>query len=283
MKKVLWVIIAGAVSAQLFAQGKPKWVDSPKTDFPERLYVSATGGGRNRTAAENAAKGALVAFFKQSVSSTITITDTERQTSAGSTSRTDMTQSIAASAALDSLIGVEIQTWEDTKGKTGWWAVAVMEKAGGRKRYAGELDKTVQDINRLIDVSDGISLETVGKCVIAKGKIADAEMYALVLSMLDGPDRQPEVGALAAKVDKALADAKAIAVDVRVNGDVGGRIKAPFAKAFTALGFRTGNSNSRYALEVSFSREPAPQNKYYNSRYTVDAVLKDTKTGAELY
>jgi len=74
-----------------------------------------------------------------------------------------------------------------------------------------------------------------------------------------------------------------IPVDVRVAGDVGGRFKAVFAKAFTGLGFRTGSANSRFVLEVTVNLEPAPRNSYFNTRYTIDAVLKDTRNKSELF
>jgi hypothetical protein len=73
-----------------------------------------------------------------------------------------------------------------------------------------------------------------------------------------------------------------IPVDVRVSRDVDGRFKAVFANAFTGLGFRTGGSNSRFVLEVTVKFEPAPQNKYFNTRYTIGAVLRDTRNKSEL-
>ncbi|MDR2534636.1 MAG: LPP20 family lipoprotein [Treponema sp.] len=264
---------------------KPEWVDAPSSVYPEKAYISATGGGKDRGTAENNAKAALVSYFKQSVSSKISITDTERQSNGRSvSSSSDMSQSTEAVAALDTLIGVEIKNvWNDTKTRTGWWAVAVMEKASGRERYTAELDKTISEINTLIDISNGVSFESIAKCRAAVQLLPKAEVSALVLSMLEGPNRQPEITALASEAAVRLEQAKAIPIDVRVTGDIDGRIKASFAKAFTDLGFRTGNQNSRFALEVTVNINPAEKNTYYNTRYTVDAVLKDAATGAELF
>jgi hypothetical protein len=72
-------------------------------------------------------------------------------------------------------------------------------------------------------------------------------------------------------------------VDIRATGDVGGRFKAVFAKAFTDLGYRTGSDNSRFILELTVNLEPAPRNSYFNTRYTIDAVLKDTQNKSELF
>jgi hypothetical protein len=251
--------------------------------YPDRQYVSAVGSGPDRLRAEAGALGALAAYFKQSVTSTVTINDTEQEVNGRSSSDSRMSLSIAAEAALEGLSGAEIRnTWNDP-GTQSWYAAAVMEKAKCRGLYAGELDKSIEEIRTLIAVSGGISFETAAKGQKAQGILEKAGMYALVLTLLDGPNRQAEVARLGVEIAGVLAEARAIPVDVRVRGDVNGRFKAAFAGAFTAAGFRTGNRNSRFALEAAVIMTPAARNRYFNTRYTVDAVLRDTQTGAELF
>jgi hypothetical protein len=279
MKK-LWLVIAlfgtGYVTN---AQNKPAWVDNPSAVYPERLYLSAVGYGADRQSAESGAFGSLTAFFKQSVSSRVSVTDRETQVNGQSVSASEMSQSIEANAALDSLIGA---VWNDTRNRL-WYAVTVMEKAKCRELYAAELDKAAREINALADLTGGASFETIARCKKAQSRAGDAGMYALVLALLDGTNRQTEVSGLLSKVNAALAEAQAIPVDVRVTGDVNGRIRAAFSGVFTAAGFKTGNRNSRYALEAALTTAPAPKTAYFNTRYTIDAVLKDTQTGAELF
>jgi hypothetical protein len=284
MKKVTFLIFFGGICLlYLHAQNKPAWVDKPSAVYPDQMYVSAVGLGRDRRSAESGALGSLTAYFKQSVSSSVTINDSEREVNGRSTTESRMSQSIEASSALDTLIGAEIKnTWNDA-GTQNWYAVAVMEKAKCRGLYAAALDKTISEINTLIDTSGGIVFETISKCKKAQDILGKADVYALLLSMLDGPDRQPELSQLAAKTATTLDWAKVIPVDVRVSGDVNGRIKAAFSRAFTEAGFRTGNRNSRFALEVRMTLAPVNLDKYFNTRYTVDAVLKDTRTGTELF
>jgi hypothetical protein len=74
-----------------------------------------------------------------------------------------------------------------------------------------------------------------------------------------------------------------IPVDIRVAGDVDGRFRAVFAKAFTNLGFLTGSDNSRFILELTVNLEPALRNSYFNTFYTINAVLKDTRNKSELF
>jgi hypothetical protein len=280
---VVFVVFNVVVLTGIGAQEKPAWVDTPSSVYPERLYVAAVGSGRDRRSAETGALGALAAYFRQSVTNTVNINDSERQTNGRSVSEIRLSQTIEAVSALDTLIGAEIKSaWNDER--TGaWFAVAVMDKAVCAERYAAELDRVVDGIYTLIDVSGGVEFETIVKCQRALESVGKADVYALILSMLNGPDRQAEISQLYATIAGTLAEAKAIPVDVRVRGDVNGRIKAAFAGAFTAAGFRTGNRNSRYAMEVTITFTPAAQGRYFNSRYTVDAALTDTRTGATLF
>jgi hypothetical protein len=283
MKKLCLFIVLFGIGLAGYAQSKPAWVDNPSAAYPARLYVSAVGYGADRLSAESGALGSLTAFFKQSVSSSVRITDRETQVNGRSVSASEMAQSIEASAALDSLIGAEIKAaWNDTRNRL-WYAAAVIEKAKCRGLYAAELDKAVREINTLTDLRGGAAFETITRCKKARSLAGDADVYALVLALLDGPNRQTEISRLLSKVNAALAEAQAIPVDVRVTGDVNGRVRAAFSGVFTAAGFKTGSRNSRYALEVTLSTAPAPKTVYFNTRYTVDAVLKDTQTGAELF
>ncbi|MDR1142793.1 MAG: hypothetical protein LBK77_01085, partial [Spirochaetaceae bacterium] len=247
------------------------------------LYISAAGVGPDRRTAERNAIAALTAFFRQSVTSRVSIVDRERQVNGGSFSESDMSQSIETSAALDNLMGAEIrETWNDTRNQI-WYAAAVMDKNRCGGLYASELDKTAREIRALIAMPEGVTFEAISRCRRAQELTARADTYALVLSVLGGQNRQPEISALAAEVNAALERAKSIPVDVRVTGDSNSRIRTAFANALTAEGFRTGSRNSRFAVEVTLSLSPAPKTAYFNTRYTVDAALIDTSTGVELF
>jgi hypothetical protein len=284
MKNICFIaFFAICILMSVNGQNKPAWVDRPSAVYPDHLYVSAVGAGADRQAAERNAVASLTSFFKQSVTSRVSMTDSERQVNGSSFSESNLSQSVEASATLDKLIGAEVkETWDDTRNRV-WYAAAVMEKGKCAALYAAELDKTVRDVKSLIAMPDGVSFEAVAQCKLAQALTVNADTYALVLSMLGGQDRRQEISALAADVNAAFDEAKSIPVDVRVKGDSNGRIKAAFANAFTAEGFRTGSRNSRFVLEAAMSTVSAPKTAYFNTRYTVDAALIDTGTGAELF
>jgi hypothetical protein len=283
--KKIWLAVFLTLSclASASAQSKPEWVDRPSAAYPDPLYVSAVGAGYDRNAAERNALAALTAFFKQSVTSRVSISDRERQAGGMSYSVSDMSQSIETSAALDKLMGAEIkETWNDTANRV-WYAAAVMEKKSCAALYAAELDKAVRDVKSLIAMPGGVTFESIAKCKKAYALTVDADTYTLMLSMLDGEDRRVEMSDLVSEINAAMEAAKAIPVDVRVSGDSNGRIEAAFAKALVAEGFRTGGSNSRFVVKAAFSTAAAPKTAYFNTRYTVDAALVDTAAGAELF
>jgi hypothetical protein len=286
MKRITFVVFFLYIGlAFVNAQNKPGWVDRPSVLFPDRLFVSAVGAAQDRRQAETGALGGLTAYFRQSITNSVNIRDAERQENGKSVSSvSELSQTIQAVSVVDSLIGAEIRdTWNDTRNGL-WYAVAVMEKAKCAPLYAGELTKTFSEINNLIDISAGVSFETISKCRQATELIGKADVLALILSMLGGQDRQTEISNLSIASATAMNQAKAIPVDIRVlAGDRNGRIRSAFAGVFTNEGFRTGNRNSRYALETTMVLTEAPKNKFYNTRYTVDAVLKDTQEGIELF
>jgi hypothetical protein len=272
----------GFVNAQ---RNKPDWVDRPGALFPDSRFVSAVGSGQDRRRAETGALGGLTSYFKQSIINSITVRDSERQENGRSVSSVmEASQTIEAVSVLDSLIGAEIEdTWNDEKQKI-WYAVAVMEKAKCAPRYSEEIDKTITEINNLIDVSAGVSFETISKCRQARRLADKADVLALVHSMLGARSRQPEISALSTRVAAALDQAKTIPVAVQVvSGDRDNRIRSAFAEIFANEGFRIGSRNSRYALEVTIVLSEAPKNQYYNTRYTLNAVLKDTQNDTELF
>ncbi|MDR2658783.1 MAG: LPP20 family lipoprotein [Spirochaetaceae bacterium] len=283
MKKLFIAFaFAAAALAPAAAQSKakPAWVDKPYSAYPDTLYISAVSSAPERAVAEKAALGSLAASFKQFITNRITISDSERLLNGVSSSETNMSQFIESSSALDTLIRAEIkETWNDTKNKV-WYALAVMDKRKCAALYNDELDKLIREIKVLIDVPDEPAPGTAARCKKALELAEKASLYALVLSRLDGGGRQNEVYPLISKTKALLDKAKNVAVYVRVAGDVNDRVRSAFASVFSGEGFKIGGSNSRFVMDVTVSIEDAPKTMYFNARYTVTAVLTDTKTGS---
>jgi hypothetical protein len=273
---------------------EPAWVKRPASVYPEARFVSAVGTSSERAQAETAALGLLTSSFRQSIVNSVRMQESERQSGGRSSSTSENSISIEATSALDSLIGAEVkETYNDRQGRT-WYAVVVMEKAKCAPLYLAELNKKVSEVNTLL--GGDVTFETISRCQKAQIAAAEAEVFAFMLTMLGGANRQAEITSLAGTISSKLTEAKALPIDVRVTmspeqerlqgmreTDVINRVKSAFTTAFSSAGFRTGSASSRYALIATISIAPATQNRYYNTRYNVDAVLKDTRSGAELF
>ena len=281
-KTVVFYFLYVVLAITLNAQKKPAWVDKPSSVYPDKLYVSAVGGGRDRAAAENSAKAALVSYFKQSITSQVTIVDREQQAGGRTVSSTsDMAQSIEAVAALDTLIGVEIKaTWDG--GKTGWWAMAVMEKAQAAPLYKEMIQENIRIINNILTISESEknSLEGYSRYQLAATLADTNEIYyqmLFIMGMADGIAPGKNGGSYRIE---AAEIAQRIPVLIKVTGDRNDRIKIAFAEALNKAGFRSGDSNSRYVLNVVLNFAPVEssgQNKYV--RYSVEARLVDQRQG----
>jgi hypothetical protein len=110
----------------------PDWTRDPYKKYDAKANVAAVGVGNSRQAAEKDALGKLVAIFGQSIQVDEKISTSYREAvqsgaAASWSENTAIDNSIATSAGMDSLVGVEIgETWFD--GKTNYYAAAVLNK-----------------------------------------------------------------------------------------------------------------------------------------------------------
>jgi protein-disulfide isomerase len=271
--------------------GRPNWVDKPGSAFNASYYVFAVGYGNSRRQADADAFANLTGLFGQSVKSHISDVETYKERIVNGkievVSTQDTMQAVKLSSSMDSLIGAQINDrWEDTSKKI-FYAVAVMEKAPSIKIYSDLLDANVKYIDTILAMPDSekTSFEAIARYRLA-GSIADMNvLFAVVISVLGGPDKR---GALKSGDDyrfEANNLASRIPVHIIVQNDFDGRIKSAFARVFSAAGFRTGNNNSRYVLNVQVSITPADFNNtdYKFARYVTNAHLTDTKTNSVIF
>ncbi|GHV83105.1 hypothetical protein AGMMS50212_04450 [Spirochaetia bacterium] len=268
--------------------GKPNWVDKSDTVYDKNYYVSAVGMGNTRQTAEANAFGNLSGFFGQSVTNEIKSVETYKELIKNGSSNIvagqETSQTVALSSSMNALIGAEIDNvWNDTKTRT-YYAVAVMDKQKCAQLYSSLIDANLKLIDRLTSGAAKDSIDAVINYQAA-AVTADANgVFATVLALLGGANRKSGLKTGADYRVEAKNLAAAIPVQVAVDKDSGGRIKSAFAGILSGSGFRTGNSSSRYSLNVKVKIDPVeyPGNKNKFSRYVIDADLKDTKTDTVL-
>jgi hypothetical protein len=271
------------------AKSKPVWVDSVDSVYSRAQYVAAVGFASDRAVAEKNAFANLTAIFGQSIQADQTITNTYQEAvqsgvTVGWTDTIAMQNTIKTSAGMDSLVGAEIkETWFDSLNT--WYAVAVMEKARSAQLYREMINANQNIINNLVTMNQAEknSLEGFSRYQFAAA-VADINItYGNVLQVIGAP-----LPAELIKGDHYRIEAqnitKALPVGVTVKNDKSGRIQGAFAKALSAMGFRSGGTNARYVLEVNVVTSevdlPANQNKFV--RIELSANLTDTTVKAVL-
>jgi len=274
--------VAIAVTAAAPAQTRPGWTAATGVSASAAAVVSVSSGADRKTA-ETQALAQLTAYFRQSVTTSVTLRDTAVE---GGPWRSEAEQIITAVSALDALDGVETEAWQDAP-RGLWYARAALDKARGRAGYAALLDAVLAQAAAALAVPDPGAFAALSAARGAAVLAGRADAYAAVLALLDGPDRQADVAALnarAAAVTAAFFDAP---IALRIQGDAGGRITNACNQALTAEGFRSAApaaARARYALEAEVTYSPLGQrDRYYETRYLVDAAFVDTRDGAALF
>jgi hypothetical protein len=265
--------------------GKPNWVQKKDDAYNKQYYISAVGYGTTRQSAESSAFGNLTGLFGQSVKSNISSVETykERITDGAVSiqSGQDTASAIEVSSSMDQLIGAEIgDRWEDKSTKPAtFYAVAIMEKPRTIKIYSELIDANLALITKAINLSaaDKASFEGIIRYQFAASLAEANDVFATVLSVIGGPDKKAGLTSADDYRYEAGNIAKKVPINVVVKNDMNGRLKAAFAGVFSEMGFRTGNSGSRYVLNATLTISPVElnnQNKF--SRYEIDANLVDT-------
>ncbi len=285
--------LSGCASAPKEVQNKePAWVANPRTVFDEKQYVSAVGFGLTRELAEKSAFASLVAVFGQRVQGETTVnerySEALRNGSLTVTEDSELNKQITTSVDLETVVGAEIKdVWFDGKKTT--YAVAVMEKGKGAMLYAGMIDKNEETIAKLVDIpkNDRNSLDAYARYDLASAIGFTNERFLNVLSVLNPAAAAAKKGTITSGDSlklECLRIAQNIPITVTVTNDRDGRISSVFETVISASGFKTGGSDSRYALEASLALSPVSladnDNKFV--RYIVDAKLVDRQNGTVL-
>jgi hypothetical protein len=270
---------------------KPSWADNPETVYSKDRYVSAVGYASDRKVAEANALGNLTAVFNQSIQADQKLQENYSETKAnGATNavkQTSIQNDITISSALDNLMGAEIaDTWVEPKTNV-VYAVAVMEKARGAVLYGDLVKSNLRVIDDLVRVSDAEknTLDGYSRYLQAAKNADENQKYINVLNFV-GNNTGINLSTLKRGADYRLAAsdiAKSIPVGIVVSKDKSDRIRGAFAKVIAGAGFRTGDTKSRYVLNVTFVLSPVESsnpNKF--ARYEIDASLTDTSTNTVL-
>jgi hypothetical protein len=243
--------------------------------------------GPDRNAAEAAAMNALAQFFRTDILSTAAADQTLMSRTGRNNQKTvdesaeyrQFSQSVALFSQVSGLTGVEKDFWTGKDGTV--YAAVRMNRAECARRYLGEIETN----ERLIELASRKAEEATGtfegranlRFAEAAAELTDNLYIILSLLLKDGAGRKAAYGSAAeVRLLKQRASAL-VGIEVRVRGDIDGRIGRAFSAVLSERGFTaTAEGARRYVLEADFRLEDAPLagSEYVFVRYALDGVLK---------
>lgn len=160
MKKSIIILLALLLCfIPLFAKAKapvknvrPAWVDNPKAEYPETMYMSAVGEGSNRRDAENTAIGNISRIFESKVKAESSVQERYKELTGngGSSmeSATESNKSVNVSSE-QKLINIEIgPSWTDDLGRV--YVIAYLHRLKTADIYEEKISDNEKRINQFL-------------------------------------------------------------------------------------------------------------------------------------
>lgn len=266
----------------------PKWVDNPTSVYPASAYFQSVGTGADRASAELAAVQGLASIFKQDVQGTTSASKRMEQAvkdgKVVTTTAAGISQETASRVNLDDVIGVEVVGYWQNVQEGNWLAIAVLDKSKASVMYSSMIKQNDSEARDLINVDEAdaktyFSFETYARFDLAKEIAQKNDGYLERLQVINpqlAASLRGECVSAKQMKSKAIDVAKEIPIGIVVEGDREGRVKAGFAGAVTASGFRTSDkADERYVIKAVLSMEKHETDTTVQCRYNVDAPLQD--------
>jgi hypothetical protein len=248
----------------------------------------------DRNAAEAAAMNSLAQSFRVDIQSATEanqslvshIRRNNNESISESAEYRRFTQNLNAFSSVSGLIGVEKEFW--TAGNGTVYANVRMNRAECSVRYQRAIEENENLIGLAKEKADaaGGTFEALAGLNFA-GTVAElTDNFYAILSVLQ-PERagqRPRYGG-AGEIGLLKQEAsRLIVVEVRVRGDVDGRMAKAFSAVFSERGYRTseGGTEAPYTLWADFTLEDSGTDQRYKyARFTLKGVLAN-RAGEEI-
>ncbi|MCL2139482.1 MAG: LPP20 family lipoprotein [Treponema sp.] len=268
----------------------PVWVTKPGTLYPDSQYVAAAGDGKTAEDSQYKARANLLGIFGIRLADESIIAEMFQQSTVGG--RTNWNETVSSDRRITAsaegiLAGCEItEMWQNDRG-TEYYALAVMNKARTIDIYNDIIARLSQDIREALNLPNLNSIDGYRRYKFAAVLAKDIDSCINVLRYVGGSGSVP---AGLKSENEYLIEANNIvrAIPVRValvrgsQFDKEERIQKAFARALGSVGFRTGDNNSPYTLEVTLSLSEVNLSQQYKfARYEITAnfIQMSTRQG----
>jgi hypothetical protein len=272
----------------------PLWVTDTEKVYPDRDWLVVVEAEQDAKLAERAAVTRLTQIFRVDLVSVTnanrqfaeTVSSVKKKNILITSQSNAIAQELTSTSAVSGLIGLQIESWSNPKGRS--YANARMNRAECSARYSAMIRENEKVIGGLMEEAERNprTFEAFQMLNLAYSFAVVTDNLHSLLTVLDPSaiSRRPSYGSAEAVKSLAQNAGRSIVVTVKVSGDNSGRIEKAFTESLNSRGFRTAGDNS-YILAASFQLEGVDivnPNNYKFARYILNYSFKD-KGGVELF
>jgi hypothetical protein len=272
----------------------PLWVTDTEKVYPDRDWLIVVEAEQDAKLAERAAVTRLAQVFRVDLVSVTnanrrfaeTVSNVKGKSRLITSQGNAIAQELTSTSAVSGLIGLQIESWPNPKGRS--YANARMNRKECSARYSAMIRENEKVIGGLTEEAERNprTFEAFQVLNLAYSFAAVTDNLHSLLTVLDPSaiSRRPSYGNAEAVKSLAQSAGRSIVITVKVSGDNSGRIEKAFTESLNSRGFRTAGDNP-YVLAASFQLEDAVipnANNYKYARYILNYSLKD-RGGVELF
>lgn len=276
-------------------EAEPDWVSGASSAYPYDSYLTGSGFGSDKRAAELDAVSELVSIFGQDIkTAAVSSRRMELAQSAGVVASSDtssLDQTIFRDVNQNDVIAVEIPEFYESKSERKWYALAVMSRSKGTQIYSGMIEKNQGEIISIINSvradKESNTMRNFSLLDFAEEIAVANESYLKRLTVLNpAAAKKFDSNYTPAQIHRLKVEmAEKIPVCVRVSDDSDGRIAKSFQKVMGLSGFNTSlGSSERYVIDckVHFNQGTSADGKTWFCEYAAECGLIDTFSGETL-
>jgi len=273
----------------------PLWVTDTEKVYPDRDWLVVVEAEQDAKLAERAAVTRLTQIFRVDLVSVTnanrqfaeTINSVKKKNRLITSQSSAIAQELTSISAVSGLIGLQIESWPNPKGRS--YANARMNRNECSARYSAMIRENEKVIGGLTEEAERNprTFEAFQMLNLAYSFAVVTDNLHSLLTVLDPStiSRRPSYGNAEAVKSLAQSAGRSIVVTVKVNGDNSGRIEKAFTESLNSRGFRTSAAgDNSYVLAASFQIEDVDLKNASNkfARYILNYSLKD-RGGVDLF
>jgi len=249
---LLLIIPIFAMAKKPKANGRPTWVDDPKSEYPESRYLSAVGSAGSRAEAENNAAANLAKIFRSEISTSTSYVERYNElmseTKSEASTETQSSKNVQVKASQN-LLNIEIgKAWTDKLGQV--YAVAYLDKFKTADIYEEKINENSLQIQHYLQ-QGLVSSHTwkIYACYNIAGIInqnTEELMSQLAIISLDTKE-SIELGYEPNELKSRTAEfAKGIHFKIETTGDAADKVTSVIEEIITSSGFTLSDLNAAF-------------------------------------